>query len=73
MVSPPAAQPLAGKMLLLVQDGDLIADLLVRWLSGLGAHILRAEKAKPTSSYATTTVSNKLGHRRFWTRRHQWP
>jgi len=43
---PPAAQSLAGKMLLLVEDEDFIAELLVIWLSGLGAQILWAKNGQ---------------------------
>lgn len=41
---PPAAlnRPLDGKTVLLVEDEGFIADMLVKWLSRLGAHTLIA-------------------------------
>ncbi len=41
-VAPATDKPLAGETILLVEDEVFIADLLVKWLSLLGAQILRA-------------------------------
>jgi CheY-like chemotaxis protein len=45
-VPPSAAPPLTGKLLLLVEDEDFIAELLIIWLAGLGAKILWAKNGQ---------------------------
>jgi len=53
----PAAQPLAGKTILLVEDESFIADLLKSWLGRLGVTTLCAE----TGSEGIRLLTEKTG------------